>query len=191
MPYTVFHEQRLIANGPLAEVAAAIEAVAGRTPSGIQIFDDTTGQPVELDLRSGASSAVAGYGGRSAEPAPEPSRNGPGRPRLGVVAREVTLLPRHWEWLSAQRGGASAALRRLVEEAQRAGAPADRARTAQQALHRILTALAGDLPGYEDALRALYARDDGRFDVLISVWPPDIADYVSRLAAAERAARTP
>lgn len=189
MAFTAFHDQRMIADGPLSEVARAVEALAGRTPSGVLVFDDATGQPVDLDFRSGADAAVAAHEGRSAEPASESPRSGPGRPKLGVVAREVTLLPRHWAWLSAQRGGASAALRRLVEEAQRAGAPADRARMAQQALHRVLTALAGDLPGYEEALRALYARQDDRFDALVGVWPADIVAYVSHLAEAERLAR--
>lgn len=190
MSFTAFHDHRLIAAGPLAEVVRAVEAAAGRPPSGGLIFEDATGQLVELDFRSGADVAVAAHEARSLKETPEPSRSGPGRPRLGVVAREVTLLPRHWDWLSAQRGGASAALRRLVEEAQRAGAPADSARKAQQVLHRILTALAGDLPAYEEALRALYARDDGRFDTVVGAWPSDIAGYVARLAAAERAART-
>lgn len=191
MSFTAFHDHRLIAAGPLAEVVRAVETAAGRPPSGALILDDATGQLVELDFRSGAEAAVAAHEARSLEESPEPSRSGPGRPRLGVVAREVTLLPRHWNWLSAQRGGASAALRRLVEDAQRTGASADQARVAQQALHRVLTTLAGDLPQYEEALRALYARQDDRFDALIGAWPRDVADYVSRLAAAERAARTP
>nr|WP_308238347.1 DUF2239 family protein [Phenylobacterium sp. J367] len=109
---------------------------------------------------------------------------------MGVVAREVTLLPRHWDWLAAQPGGASAALRRLVEEARRSNEGADRAREAQEALYRVMSALGGDLPGFEEAIRALYAADDPRFDALISAWPDDIRAYVTRLAATERAART-
>ncbi|MFN4178053.1 DUF2239 family protein [Phenylobacterium sp.] len=189
MAFTAFHDQRMIASGALSDVAQAVEVAAGPSPSGVLIFDDATGMPVDIDLRSGADAAVAAHETKTLGPAPEPARSGPGRPRLGVVAREVTLLPRHWKWLSTQRGGASAALRRLVEEAQRAGAPADRARMAQQALHGVLTVLAGDLPGYEEALRALYARDDDRFDALAGAWPADIAAYVSRLAEAERSAR--
>ena len=97
----------------------------------------------------------------------------------GVIAREVTLLPRHWEWLAAQPGGASAALRRLVEDARRA-APADR-RQAQEAVHRVMFALAGDLPDFEEANRAFYAKDYERFDVLTASWPPDVGDYVRTL----------
>lgn len=191
MSFTAFHDHRLIAAGTLAEVARAVEAAAGRAASGVLIVEDATGCPVDLDFRSGADAAVAAHDAVPPESASEAPRAGPGRPRLGVVAREVTLLPRHWDWLSAQRGGASAALRRLVEEAQRAGAPADRARAAQQALHRVLTTLAGDLPGYEEALRALYAQEDARFEALVGAWPADVAAYLSRLAAIERAARTP
>src|SRR4029079_4156101 len=63
---------------------------------------------------------------------------GRGRPRLGVVAREGTLLPRHWEWLGTQPGGASVVLRKLVEEARRANGDADRTRAARDAAYRFM-----------------------------------------------------
>ena len=91
---------------------------------------------------------------------------GRGRPKLGVVAREVTLLPRHWDWLNSQSGGASVALRKLVEAARLAGDDKDRTRHAQEAAYRFMTALAGNLPGYEEATRALYAADPARFDAI-------------------------
>jgi hypothetical protein len=105
------------------------------------------------------------------------------------VAREVTLLPRHWEWLARQPAGASAALRRLVEEASRSGAAADRAREAQAALYRVMSALAGNATGFEEASRALFAHDDARFDGIVEAWPADIASYVDRLARVAREAR--
>jgi hypothetical protein len=108
---------------------------------------------------------------------------GRGRPKLGVIAREVTLLPRHWEWLNSQPGGASVALRRLVEAARAANGNKDCVRAAQEAAWRFMTALAGDLAGYEEATRALYASDAARFNALLAVWPADVRDYAATLAA--------
>uniref|UniRef100_UPI001F2355BD DUF2239 family protein n=1 Tax=Oryzibacter oryziterrae TaxID=2766474 RepID=UPI001F2355BD len=107
---------------------------------------------------------------------------GRGRPKLGVVGKEVTLLPRHWDWLAAQPGGPSVALRKLVDEARRAEGPRAASRAAQEAAYRVMSALAGDLPGYEDALRALFAGDRAGFETRIAAWPQDVAAYVTRLA---------
>lgn len=180
MSFTAFKGVRCLAAGDLATVIGAIEA-AGAEAGEILLFDDRTGRPVDVDPRTGRP-AIA----ESLEPAARPRR---GRPKLGVVAREVTLLPRHWDWLADQPGGASAALRRLVEDALRSRGGADRARAAQEAVHRVMTSLAGDLPGYEAALRSLYARNDAGFDALVSAWPDDVGAYVSRLAQVERQAR--
>lgn len=192
MPCTAFLGPDRLAAGDLDALRTMI---GPRLQAGdpILILDDETGRTVDLDLRRrpGAPSATP----EPPEPpepreppalAPKPAR---GRPKLGVVAREVTLLPRHWDWLAAQPGGASAALRRLVEGARRDGAVAADARQAQEALHRAMTALAGDLPGYEDALRALYARDDSAFDAAIAGWPADIRRYLAAFAGAERRLR--
>lgn len=182
--YTAFLERRLLASGTGPEVARAAHDARSRGDAGVLIFEDGSGRQLELDPFS-LEPAFAG----AAPAEPEPVRSGPGRPKLGVVAREVTLLPRHWEWLSGQPGGASAALRRLVDDARRAGEGADRARRAQEALYRVMSTLAGDLPGFEEAARALYARDDARFDSFTATWPGDIRDYLGRLAAVERDAR--
>lgn len=176
MTFTAFEGDVQLAAGDLAVVSRAAAGAQARGAAYVLILDDETGAQIDPDLRAAP-----------AEPAPQkPAR---GRPKLGVVAREVTLLPRHWDWLSKQPGGASAALRRLVEEARRATASTDRARNAQTAVYRAMSVLAGDRPGYEEALRALYAGDDARFDDLIATWPTDIRIYVARLAATERAAR--
>jgi hypothetical protein len=100
-----------------------------------------------------------------------------------VVAREVTLLPRHWDWLAAQPGGASVALRKLVEEARRGSADADRRRAARDAAYRFMSAMAGDLPGFEEAARALFADDRQRFDDVVAAWPADIRDYTVAVAS--------
>lgn len=177
MSFTAFEGSRLLAAGDLVHVAAAARQALARGAARVLVFDDSTG--AQVDLPAAETTAPT-----------EPQRPGRGRPKLGVVPREVTLLPRHWTWLSTQPGGASAALRRLVEDAQRASRQTDLAREAQTTVYRAMSVLAGDLPGYEEALRALYARDDERFDALVAAWPADVRDYVARLAAAERRART-
>jgi len=185
--FTAFIGHDLVAAGDLLTVANAVAAVSDRSPL---IFRDASGEPVELDLRLGPEKAVAQYEARTSGTPVTPVRQGRGRPRLGVVAREVTLLPRHWTWLAAQPGGASAALRRLVEDAARAGSAADQARTARDTLYRIASALAGNLPNFENATRALFAADDATFDAIVSAWPTDVAAYLRRLATGQRAARS-
>jgi hypothetical protein len=171
---TAFAGSRLVARGDLASVARAAHANRDEQPV---VFDDATGRTVELDLRGSVEEVVARL-----SPS-EPVRPARGRPKLGVTAREVTLLPRHWEWLATQPGGASAALRRLVDQARRETGSSDAVRQAQEATYRVMTTLAGDLPGYEEATRALFARDRARFDQLTAAWPADIGDYVRSLNA--------
>ena len=192
--FTAFIGPTRLAAGPLAEVAIAVMQ-AFRRPAAppIIIFSDATGQPIDLDLRGTERDIIA----RLPQPAPpvevetdetasaEP--RGRGRPRLGVVAREVTLLPRHWEWLGAQPGGAAVALRKLVEQARRANGDADRARAARDAAYRFMSVMAGNLAGFEEASRALFADDQRRFVGLIAGWPDDIRDHVVKLAFSDRA----
>jgi len=180
--FTAFVADQLVAAGPLEAVAETL-AARGDGSAPTLIFDDATGKPVELDLRDGAASAVAEYRART-EPAAPPVHAGRGRPRLGVVAREVTLLPRHWDWLASQPGGASAALRRLVEDARRSTTGPERVRQARETAYRAMSALAGDLPGFEEASRALFAGDLDKFDARLSLWPPDVGAFVRRLATA-------
>jgi len=116
-------------------------------------------------------------------PAGEPPR-GVGRPKLGVVAREVTLLPRQWEWLGRQPGGASVALRRLIDEARRVNAGRDAARAAREATYGVMTVLAGNLPGFEEAMRALFALERERFEQHISTWPEDLRAHLQELSGA-------
>lgn len=171
--FTAFADQRLVARGDLAHVARAVHGLTEVQPT---VFNDATGQTVDLDLRGSADEAAA-----RVSPQSEPIKPARGRPKLGVTAREVTLLPRHWDWLAAQPGGASAALRRLVDDARRQSGAADAARQTQEVAYRIMTTLAGDLPGYEEAVRALFARDLSRLTGLASAWPKDIAAYIGGL----------
>ncbi|KVE01292.1 DUF2239 family protein [Burkholderia anthina] len=193
--YTAFDGHRRLASGPLATVALAVRQAAGDATSGtILIFDDATGRSIDLDLRGTAddiraryavpSGGASGASGGAGEPAGAGAgeQRARGRPKLGVVSREVTLLPRHWEWLGAQPGGASVALRKLVEDARRTHAAADRHRDAQARAYHFMSAMAGDLPGFEEAARALYANDPARLAELIAGWPDDVRDHALALA---------
>ena len=189
---TAFEESHCIASGPLSEVAQQVKAVADQNrQKTILVFDDLTSELIELDLRGSnvelrqrleaqlASEAAA----QPVAPAPDDTPRGPGRPRLGVVAREVTLLPRHWSWLGSQPGGASVALRKLVEEARRSHEGKDRVRHAQEAGYRFMSAIAGHQAGFEEASRALFAGDALRFDSLTACWPEDVRRHARKLLA--------
>jgi hypothetical protein len=95
----------------------------------------------------------------------------------------VTLLPRHWDWLATQPGGASATLRRLVEDARKTSATTPSPRAAMDAAYHFMTAMAGDRPNYEAAIRALFAKDGELFTSLLQDWPSSIRDHARALAA--------
>ena len=172
--YVVFHGSVRVAAGSRLDAAKAAQALAGE--GGVLIFGPD-GRSVDFDL-SGGPEALA----RRLSP-PTAAPRGRGRPKLGVVAREVTLLPRHWDWLASQPGGASVALRKLVEAARRASEGPDRIRAAREAAYRFASAIGGDLPGFEEAMRALFAGDDVGFQARIRGWPTDIAAQLRTYAA--------
>ncbi|TDV37190.1 hypothetical protein C7405_103317 [Paraburkholderia caballeronis] len=199
---TVFAGTRLIARGLPAAVAERVkQAVARGEAATILIFDDRDARSLRFDPRlsieqlaaqlaavegaDGNPSNASGLGSTAglAGLAVDPPR-GRGRPKLGVVAREVTLLPRHWDWLAMQPGGASVTLRRLVDGAREIENAKERVKAAQETVHRFMLALALELPGYEDALRALYAGERERFDAANAEWPHGVRDYARELAAA-------
>jgi uncharacterized protein len=181
-----FEGGQKITEGTLADVAVAMRKRAGKaTHEAILVFDYVTGRSLQIDLSGSEDDVRARFAAnatdRSAEPA-SPTPRGPGRPRLGVIAREVTLLPRHWDWLNAQPGGASVALRKLVDEARKVRSETDTLRTRQEATYRFISAIAGDWPNYEEANRALFASDADRFQLLTDNWPADVRDHARRLA---------
>jgi len=188
---TAFAGSRRIASGDLAEVALkAKEVIDSGERAPVLIFDDLTSEQVEVDTRGSAKDVLARLEKSAANDeskdvvARSGEAPGPGRPKLGVVGREVTLLPRHWEWLNDQPGGASVTLRKLVEAARRANAGQDRVRAARDATYRFMVVMAGNLPGFEEATRVLFARKQDRFDQfekLVIDWPRDIRRHVSRL----------
>ncbi|WP_316149779.1 DUF2239 family protein [Cupriavidus sp. BIC8F] len=194
--YTTFDGHRRIATGSLQVNALALKGALEAGAGGpVLVFDDSSGRSIDLDT-SGTEAAVlertaeraaqleslrqpAGDNDEAADVA-EP--RGRGRPKLGVVSREVTLLPRHWEWLAAQPGGASVALRKLVEQARRDNADKDRGRRASERAYHFMVAMGGDLPGFEEATRALFAGDVAGFAQRIEAWPVDIREHAMRLA---------
>jgi hypothetical protein len=188
---TAFAGTRQIASGGLREVALKAQEAARRDEAAaVLIFDDRTSEVIEVDLRGTAEAlrrrvaAIENAGKPVSEPAAEEGARRPGRPRLGVVAREVTLLPRHWEWLASQPGGASVALRKLVEEARKTNQGRDRRRQAQEAAYRFISAMAGNERGFEEAARALFAGNRRRFAELAGHWPIDIGNHAKKLAEA-------
>ncbi|MDA0570125.1 DUF2239 family protein [Burkholderia gladioli] len=203
--YTGFDGVTHLVSGDLATVAVAIRhATRAPAPGPVLLFDNATGRSIDVDLRGNDEEIRARFTAAHQQPEPipvtEPSPGeavapdsseagsaprGRGRPRLGVVAREVTLLPRHWDWLAAQPGGASVALRKLVDEARREHGERDRRRLANERAYHFMSALAGDLPGFEEASRALFAGDMAGFRDRLDAWPRDLREHLLRLAEPE------
>jgi len=177
---TAFAGNTRLTSGALAEVAIAVHHAGGE--AGVLVFDDTSGKVIDLDLRGGDAAIRRRYQPVEISPEPGPERSR-GRPKLGVVAREITLLPRHWDWLGAQPGGASVALRKLVEGALRANLDRDRVRAAKEATYRFISAMAGNEPGFEEATRSLFAGNRPGFEAESKTWPKDIRDYARKLAS--------
>jgi uncharacterized protein len=172
--YTAFKDHVMIASGQLGQVLPELKKRFDADKSAMMlVFDDATGRHVDFDLRGTETQVLA-----RALPA---QRTGPGRPKLGVVSREISLLPRHWEWLEEQPNGASAALRRLVDEARRREQGRARVRLALDAAARFMSAMAGDLAGFEEATRALYAKDRTRLENLTCKWPRDVRKHMLRI----------
>ncbi|HEY1083531.1 MAG TPA: DUF2239 family protein [Prosthecobacter sp.] len=189
--FTAFVQGTRITSGLLADVVTHAKDQLGSHSAAdtVLIFRDATGEQVDVDLHGPLkkilqhlpvfASPEAAPGTDSDEAAPLR----PGRPKLGVVPREVTLLPRHWDWLNDQPGGASVTLRKLVEDARRASLPADQARRAREACYRFMQATAGNLPRFEDASRALFAGQRSSFQQATRLWPADLRAYALALAA--------
>ncbi|HEY4164303.1 MAG TPA: DUF2239 family protein [Dongiaceae bacterium] len=175
--YTAFLGQKRWTAGAPADVAIA--ARDATEEEALLVFDDATGHQIDLDLRGSEAEIRHRYAPQATEEAPK----GPGRPKLGVVPREVTLLPRHWDWLNTQPGGASVALRKLVDDARRSQAAPDRMRAAKDKTYRFMSAMAGNETGFEEAARALFAGDRPRFEAETAAWPVDLRNHARQLAA--------
>ena len=199
---TAFEDHRLLLSGPLVDVALEVKAaLESGSSASFLVFDDVTGTVIDLDLHGSSADVVERlskpahqYTGRFTphiitppatvvDEASEP--RGRGRPKLGVVGREVTLLPRQWDWLSTQSGGVSAALRRIVDDAKRSGISREQRRAMQAAAYQFMTAIAGDMTGYEEGIRALFAGDSQKLGQCMAGWPADIRSHAMSLAFGE------
>jgi hypothetical protein len=194
--WIAFADQKCVAMGVPREVVTRVRAFVDSRPEvPVLILDAWSSEPVEVDLRGRLATILSRLpvptveAPTSTAAAAEVQQRGPGRPRLGVVAREVTLLPRHWDWLGAQPGGASVALRKLVEKSQRASAEADSRRMATESAYRFMHALAGNEKGFEEASRALFAGQFDRLNHEVLSWPPDVRAHLLELAGRAMDAR--
>lgn len=176
---TAFAGFTQVASGPRQDVLARLRAMRLTPDISVRVFNDTDGECIDFDLRPDAPTDEV-----MAPAAPDAgAARTVGRPKLGVVAREITLLPRHWDWLNRQPGGASVALRRLVDESRKANEGRDTARAAREAAYRFMSNIASELADFEEATRALFAGDQLRFDALVQSWPDDVRNYLTGLAA--------
>jgi hypothetical protein len=183
LSYTAFAGVNILANGKLEDIALTVKRHLKKySNERILIFSDSTGKEMDLNLSGTEAAVLERLKMFRTTETPEPLTNGPGRPKLGVVAREISLLPRHWEWLETQAGGASAALRRLIDDARKNPSAKEIVQKSQERVYRFMTTMAGDLPNYEDALRSLYSKDKKNFQKLIYSWPADIRYHILKLA---------
>lgn len=183
--YSAFAGHRLIASGGLKTmVLQTKQCLDSGESETVLIFEDQTGAQIDFDWRGSADDVLARLAFHPWFASPEAQgqlRLGPGRPKLGVVSREVSMLPRHWTWLDEQPGGISVTLRKLVDEGRRRGQGGQLARIAREAAGKFMWAIAGNLTNFEEASRALFAKDQKRLDGLIRDWPEDIRNHVGRL----------
>jgi hypothetical protein len=180
--YTAFAGTKRIARG---EIQATLRRCKLQLDSGdsstLLIFEDSSGRQLDFDLRGSIDEILARLATHPHFAKPQQGKPGPGRPRLGVISREVTLLPRHWEYLERQPKGISATLRALVDEAaQKSPAPGP-SRKALEAADTFMWAMAGNLPHCEEASRALYAGDEKQLSKSIRAWPKDLREHLQDL----------
>lgn len=182
--YIAFHGTRRVSQGAPLEVAGEAKDYLIENPeASLLIFDAVTSTPAEFDFQGSPRDVIQRLKSEFAQVSDSATKPaGPGRPRLGVTSKEISLLPRQWEWLAEQPGGASATLRKLVDEARKRGEGRDVARRAQDATYKFMNAVAGDLPHYEESLRALYAKNASLFTTLVRTWPADVARHVLQLS---------
>lgn len=180
--YTAFDQHKILASGPLEKVVLKVRTRLLKKPEArILVFSDRTGKEMDFDLRGTEEEVLQKLKVYFSGPSSK-THEGPGRPSLGVVSREVSLLPRHWEWLSTQSGGASTTLRRLVEEARNKNSIREQMKMAQERTYKFLASIAGDFPGYEEALRALFAKNETGFKAKIKDWPMDVRGHAESLS---------
>jgi hypothetical protein len=180
--YTAFEGTHRLFHGSLEEVVLKIKKRLGKSEnSSVLIFSDSTGKTMDFNFQGSEKDVLKRLEVYVSKDETREA-SGPGRPKLGVISREVSLLPRHWEWLATQPGGASATIRKLIEEARKKSSGTVSAKQVQERVYRLMSVIAGDMAGYEEALRALYKGDKKLFSHHIKEWPRDVRDYLAEMA---------
>lgn len=182
--FTAFEGKKLLTQGELKDVVLSVKKHLGKADhGGVLIFSNSTGRTMDFNFRGTKEEILRRLEPFTVVDEESPASSGPGRPKLGVISREVSLLPRHWEWLATQRGGASATLRLLVDEARKKSLGTETVKQVQERTYQVMSVLAGDLPFYEEALRSLYKKDRKKFHLYVSEWPADIRKFILELSA--------
>lgn len=177
---TAFASCKQIAFGECAQVLAQIGSMTFPQDTSIRVFGDETGECLDFDLRVKVlTKSAMGKSALSTSVV-----RSMGRPRLEVVAGEVPLLPRHWEQFDRQPGGTSVALRRMVDEGRKIGQGRDSVRAPRETACRSMRNMAGALPGYEHAARALFRGNKALFEKAVAHWPADFGAQRSKPTAA-------
>lgn len=181
--YTAFEGFQKLVSSDLEKVLLAVKKrLKAHRDSSILIFSDSTGKQMDFDLSGSDADVIERHKIYTAKTtSPQPTV---GRPKLGVVAREISLLPSHWEWLNNQAGGASATIRLLIDEKVKlASSDKMKVKNAQEVTYKFLSAIAGDLPNFEESIRYLYRSDRKKFSELVADWPQDVVAHALTLAA--------
>ena len=180
--YTAFEGTTRLFRGSFQEVVLKVKERIGRAEhSTVLIFSDDTGKTMDFNFQGSVKEVLRRLEIYVSKEESRPA-SGPGRPKLGVISREVSLLPRHWEWLASQQGGASATMRKLIEEARKRSSTRISVKQIQERAYRFMSVVAGDMKGYEEALRALYKADRKSFLLHTQDWPADVRSHAIELA---------
>lgn len=181
--YTAFETHKILSQGSLEDVVLKVKKRLEKSPeSQIVIYSDVTGKSMDFNFQGSEKEVLKRLEVYTTPESADEASTGPGRPKLGVISREVSLLPRHWEWLATQSGGASNTLRKLVEESMKKTSGVQTVKTAQERTYKFMSVEAGDLENYEEALRALYRKDKEKFTSDIKTWPRDVQKHILELA---------
>lgn len=183
--YTAFEDHKILSQGSLEDVVSKVKKRFEKSPaSQIVIYSDATGKSMDFNFQGTEKEVLKRLEVYTTPQSATAVSSGPGRPKLGVISREVSLLPKHWEWLATQSGGASNTLRKLVEESMKKTSGVNTVKMAQERTYKFMSVEAGDLENYEEALRALYRKDKERFSNEIKTWPRDVQKHIIELSKA-------
>ena len=175
--YVAFYGNQQVAVGELTDMLTKTtiflkeKQTTGTDTEPLLIFNEQNGSQIDFDFRGSLEEILE-------RALPKQKKRRAGRPKLGVISREITLLPRHWEWLESQTKSASASLRLLVEEAMKREGGEAKIKKNIAVTDRIMMVMAGNLTYFEEASRALNARNVERFEECVSTWPDDIKIYL-------------